>query len=620
MAKRNRRRQSANDKVHPILSGVVRMAQRSRVHAAAAGQDGILAGSHLASLRASVHKKGHARVAICCTDVGAVTAEIKKLHGIYETTIAGRSMKDPSMVLADLPVEAIDVLSKHSKVRYVSPSVDSKPLLDKSVPILWHSRARHAPLPTLDGRGVVVGIVDSGIDWTHGDFRDARGNTRIRHLWIQDLKPPRKYTEREINAALRRKLRGKGDIARDNLRADGVPHGTHVAAIAAGNGRAGHGRFRGVAPRADLIIVRTDFQSNSVVQGVKWIFEKAKELGRPAVVNLSFGIHLGPHDGTSAYDMMLESLSGPGRIIVAASGNEGNTRIHAGRDLRPGERWVADFSFADHGAQTAIQIDTWISSKTRIMARCRTPFGDLIAPQRTLERGGWKATLEQSIGQNGDQHLFLAVGFSQPPAVEELEGWSLIFKASRSDTARVHCWIPAKTMGQFTCESDRGYLVSEPATSRGTIAAAAFATKSSWESIEGLQEQAAINIGKISYFSSPGPTRDNRKKPEISCPGQFVVSALSSEVRAIPSRFRAFVEPSQKYCLLQGTSQAAPHATGAVALLLQRNPTLDPEGVRSRLIRACYKDRFTGPVWNPRWGFGKLSLSRLRIAARHRRF
>ncbi len=532
---------------------------------------------------------------------------------MHEATVISRKRNLPSVVLARLLPQALTTLAKHPSVCSVYPSYQSKPFLDRSVSVLWHQSLKRTLKPRPGGSGVVIGIVDNGIDWAHPDFIDIHGRTRIRSLLIQDPDPPREYSEDDINAALERKRKAKkGGIPKEDLSIVPVPHGSHVAAIAAGNGRAKGGRYRGVAPKADLLVVRSDFESNSVIRGVQWIFQKAKELQRPAVVNLSLGTQLGPHDGTSPYDRALEHLSGPGRIIVAAAGNDGDTGIHAGKSLAPGSRWTAEFGLNNRRVETAIQIDIWIRSRAKLHVHCRTPFGGLIRPQSVRRTKKWRASLREHTGENGDQHLFFAIRFLRPPIDKDLGGWSLIFRSNRNAKARADCWIPDSSMGFFTSGNEARCLVSEPATSRGTIAVAAFATRSRWKSLEGLQQQPAIRIGNISDFSSPGPTRDNRKKPEIACPGQLVISALSSEIRSIPNKFRAYVEPGEKYCAMQGTSQAAPHATGAIALLLQKLPELPPHEVRNRLKQSCYSDRFIPPgKWHRRWGFGKLSLSKL---------
>ncbi len=184
----------------------------------------------------------------------------------------------------------------------------------------------------ITGENVLVGVVDSGIAWQHPDFKTAGGQTRIAALWDQtdSLGPPPAgqgygtgWSAPEIDLGLCRE--------QDSTY---FGHGTHVAGIAAGNGRGtgnGYPQFRyvGVAPRARLGIVSTTFYGTDIVDGVAWLFQRADELGLPCVVNLSLGGKHGPHDGTDDFDVAMNALSGPGHIVVAVAGNENRRATHS---------------------------------------------------------------------------------------------------------------------------------------------------------------------------------------------------------------------------------------------------------------------------------------------------
>jgi subtilisin family serine protease len=175
---------------------------------------------------------------------------------------------------------------------------------------------------------VVVGVIDTGIDLDHGDFLFANGLTRITHLWDQtDNVGPHpsgytigtEWTQANINASTTREIDDDG-------------HGTHVTGIAAGNGRAAASPselydFTGVAPEPDSIFVKTSFVESDIIDAVAWIQNRAGT--EPSAINLSLGSQYGAHDGTSNLDAALAALSGPGKIIVAAAGNEGGSQIHA---------------------------------------------------------------------------------------------------------------------------------------------------------------------------------------------------------------------------------------------------------------------------------------------------
>jgi subtilisin family serine protease len=177
------------------------------------------------------------------------------------------------------------------------------------------------------GAGVVVGVIDSGVDWTHGDFIDnVTGNTRIAFYWDQsdtdDDKTPagftygHEYTAAEIDA---------GNVKESAEDTDG--HGTHVCGTAAGDG-SDSGKM-GVAPEATIVFVKFDFDGDrnsdaAIIDGVDYIFQKAAALGMPAVINMSLGTDFGPHDGSTLEERGIDALTGPGKIVVVAAGNPGS--------------------------------------------------------------------------------------------------------------------------------------------------------------------------------------------------------------------------------------------------------------------------------------------------------
>ncbi len=193
----------------------------------------------------------------------------------------------------------------------------------------------------LDGSGVIVGIVDTGIDYTHPAFRNPDGTTRILAILDFSLedpdrnKPPRLFLKPEIDRALK-----SGEPL---PHADRVGHGTHIAGIAAGNAcylveGESDKCYRGIAPRADLIVVKavrgkgSQFDSGDLLQAISFIHNLAKKLKKSYVINLSLGSQYGGHDGSELLDRALSEFSGPGKpgqIIVASAGNEGSLPIHA---------------------------------------------------------------------------------------------------------------------------------------------------------------------------------------------------------------------------------------------------------------------------------------------------
>src|SRR5262249_18338556 len=192
--------------------------------------------------------------------------------------------------------------------------------------------------------GIIVGEVDTGIDWSSDDFKKPDGTTRILNIWDQTVAgtPPAgfaigtEWTSAQINANL-------------CTHHDTDGHGTHVMGTAAADGAAtGNAQpafqFTGMAPKADIIVVATTFQTADIIDGVNYIFQKAAALGKNAVVNLSLGSQFGAHDGTEDFDTAMNAMTGPGKIICVAAGNDGNAGIHCKQLVPPGPAQTVTFS------------------------------------------------------------------------------------------------------------------------------------------------------------------------------------------------------------------------------------------------------------------------------------
>ncbi len=178
------------------------------------------------------------------------------------------------------------------------------------------------------GDGVIIGVIDFGFDYTHPQFRDNQQTTlRISRVWnMPDNSgtPPSGFNYGT-------EIVGTQNILNAGSSSSDGSHGTHVAGIAGGSGVATSGAYVGVAPNSELVFCHLGGGASGVVDAVNYIFAYASSVGKPVVINMSLGTHIGPHDGTSLQDQMFNSLSGPGRILVGAAGNEGSTNVHASK-------------------------------------------------------------------------------------------------------------------------------------------------------------------------------------------------------------------------------------------------------------------------------------------------
>jgi len=463
------------------------------------------------------------------------------------------------------------------------------------------AQARHS----LDGTGVVVGIVDTGADWSHPDFVDGSGHTRLEGFaWARQ--PPGSQVsqiDEHDAAALDAALGGAGGVPPG----DPQGHGTHCASIAVGNGNASGGQFRGVATGARLFAVRSEpLLDTHTIWGIRRTFELAG--GRPAVVTLSLGGHLGPHDGTSALENVIARESGPGRIVVVAAGNEGSDAIHFRGDLAAGEDLVIPVRIGDPDLQ---YVDVWIPRGDQVSVEIETPDGVRHPADGSLVTtvfGLFEAHFQEDP-VNRDQNLTLFVAQGRTNFT-----WNIRIHADVAVHGEVHAWagtIDPSTSAQLFVGGDDTRSIGMPATEERALAVGSLVSRNRFDTTGGPLV-SSLAVGQLSPFSSRGPTRYGALKPDVAAPGQYVTAALAagSELATHPAYLPRH-HPSGRYITIQGTSMATPFVAGVVALLLQREPTLTPEDVQQRLRLTARRDAQTGRVWDAGFGFGKLDVEAL---------
>ena len=263
----------------------------------------------------------------------------------------------------EIPLSSLEALSQLENIIYVEASKKVEPKLNISVPETRATLLRGGTPPVwtgITGKNVIVGIVDSGIDFTRPDFKDATGKTRILYLWDQTT--GQECTNMTID-----------DGTCNQIDTDG--HGTHVAGIAAGNGSASnYKKYVGMAPEADLIVYKTNFYTDDILNGISYIQQKAASLSKPSVTNLSLGQHVDPHDGTSHFSMGIDNASGPGKIIVGAAGNEAGKGIHTSGYVSQGSQTPRAFQIPS--GKSNVKIDIWYSGSDSMQVAVTTPLLD----------------------------------------------------------------------------------------------------------------------------------------------------------------------------------------------------------------------------------------------------
>jgi subtilisin family serine protease len=537
-------------------------------------------------------------------DPQALEAEGLKIRGIAGDVVTGSIAISNVPALADIAeVERLEA----ARVMHVE--------LDLAV---VESRANlvHIGPPGRRGAGVIVGTVDSGCDFTHPSFRRADGTSRILLIWDQALNPQGteespagfgygvEYNNAQINAALASPDPFALVRHRDSL---APQHGTHVTGIAAGDGSApGQGRpagtFVGVAPEADIIIVADNANGNeglgtsaNTLDAVNYIFQQAAARTQAAVVNMSLGDNLGPHDGTSLLERGLDNLlGGPGRAFVKSAGNAGAARIHAQGNVVAAATVDVQFN-SPPGNSTPDQFDLWYEGGDTFRISLVDPGGNVRGPVNVGAVGNFNFPSGNTVridhrnndAFNGDRRVFITL--RPGTAAQVLQGnWRIRILSVASPTGgRFDAWIQRGAPGQVPTflapHEDPSRTISTPGTAAEVITAANYITR-------------GAGVGSLASTSSRGPTRDGRAAPTVAAPGQTIISAFGH----FPN------PPGEPYQGMSGTSMAAPHVAGTIALIFQKNRNRTQSQVKACLESSARTDAFTGPVPNTAWGAGKL--------------
>jgi len=461
------------------------------------------------------------------------------------------------------------------------------------------------------GEGAIVGILDTGIDFDHDDFLDEFGGNRIMAIWDQAVEGD--VLPAGFGYGM---LWDAGDIEEGLCtEEDFYGHGTHCTGIAAGYDI----EFMGMAPAAEILVCKAGnyyFYSHNIANGFAWLTDFADERGQPISVNMSLGGGYGPHDGSLLYERVMARHTGPGKILSIAAGNSRGNKRHYQFEITPtvGDTLHVQVDpFSNPGTlDDYIFISGWFDGDDSIIVNVRSPHGHHygpIYPGDDVVFGSdgdgfvWLDNSSFGPSPNGDRcftFILVDADSSEPPAAGE---WSIIY----SGEGIVHGWLYAASMSVSFSDDDvtNTHILGPPGTMPEAITVASYATKSRWVNAWGdTSSRGGVDIGELSSFSSPGPNRNGLQKPDIAAPGQLVAAARSTS-----ADFSGWwCTHDGEHTVMQGTSMATPHVTGAIALLLQSDPTLTPDMVRELLSSTAVVDSFVGTAPNRDWGAGKMAI------------
>lgn len=487
----------------------------------------------------------------------------------------------------------------------------------------------------LTGRDVIVAVIDSGIDYAHPDFRNADGTTRIIELWDQTIPSGSVSvpgTVADEGGTGRRNEGGNGSEERvltapegfyigtvfdsevinhaldqptDQARYAICPsrdisgHGTHVTGIAAGNGRASNGRYRGVAFESELLVVKLGLplengfpRTTELMQAVDYCLGKSTEYGKPIVVNLSFGNNYGSHSGNSLIETYLDDMANYGRTSIAAgSGNEGAAAVHTSGRVTEGQTERVELAVSEF--ETALNLQIWKSYVDEIAVSIVHPGGLVVGPIQRIQ-GPQRFTVGNTqlllyYGEPSPYSPFQEIYFDFIPVRDYIDSgvWEVRLVPQRIVQGRYDMWLPSGGV----LNSGTGFLypteettLTIPSTAARVITVGAY---------DALFDQPAS-------FSGRGYTREtNQVKPDLAAPGVEITSCA----------------PGGGYVARTGTSMATPFVSGGAALLMQwgivngNDPYLYGEKMKAYLIRGARELPVFEEYPNPVLGWGVLCVA-----------
>ena len=550
--------------------------------------------------------------------------------------------------VASIPVDCLGALSLDRRVLRIEARPMGHVLLDsvsRSVNAVPVYEAMQLP-QAYTGRGVVVGLMDIGFDFTHPTFRFADGSSRIRHFWDMlstdtigsSFYVGRDYTTPEEILSLAH--------SRDGL---DQTHGTHTAGIAVGNGY--DSPYRGLAPESDICLVanatgnnvelidsallsRFNFTTDAL--GFKYLFDYANQTNQPCVVSFSEGEMQDFWGYDQLWYEMINALLGPGRIMVVAAGNEGRVKSWFSKPAGPETKGMfirksgnimmltlkstADFrlrivSYADDAAAETFTVaasDVLSSPDSLLVLKSQLsplPFDSVAVEAYPNCYDSHETCYDISFYSAEGQ-----IGTSTPLSVEVLDNLD-----------EVTCW---RVNGDWTTNSlnpllDAGettHNILSPASAPRVICVGATTWRDGiWNHQGDWKEYWKAPVGERAPFSSVGPTMDGLTKPDVMAPGNNIISAYSSyylenhptanDIKWDVSHFD-YEGRTYAWNANTGTSMSCPVVAGVIALWLQAKPDLTPEDVMGVISRTSRRPETGLEYPNNLYGYGEIDAYR----------
>ncbi len=555
--------------------------------------------------------------------------------------LPGSKMKKIHTAL--IPIEQIKNISKIENIKYIEIGEPAELNMDNARTVSNVNQVHQGnSLPqSYYGEGIVVGIIDVGFDYTHPNFYDNTGfnNYRIKRVWEQANggTPPAGFNYGRELTTQSAMLNAETDFYDQS-------HGSHVAGIAGGAGGGSTNEYTGAAPKSDLVFVAADNSiSSSFIDGVNYIKSYAASVGKPCVINLSWGSHVGPHDGTSIFDQSCDDIVDEGVILVGASGNEGNKNLYLGKTFTTSDTNLYTFIYfpnSYNGTDGFTYLDIWGEPNKNFWVTAIIYNTATNTPESQLPyfyAANYDSSYSETIYDNdwwSPDPCFIDIQTGIDPLNNKPRALLVIDHTAQDDN---YNYVLIQIKGSATVTkmwanwaefTDNGYTEASSGSSSSTmgelggtgknmISVGAFTSKNNWTAFNSsYQNNGAIN-GEIANFSSKGPTADNRTKPDVAAPGNVIVSSVNSF-----DNYRYYYWDNKVvsgvtngtnnwwFGTMQGTSMAAPMVTGIIALWLQAYPFLTPDQAKTIIKTTSITDANTGTIpatGHNTWGWGKIN-------------
>lgn len=557
------------------------------------------------------------------------TSRIIALGGVIGARFTG-------LVTAQVPVAKLQAIAALDEVEQVSIAemMESNVDTTRSVTSVNYvaEGLQHGLPANYDGKGVVFGIIDSGIDFNHAAFQDSLGNTRIKCVYMPADNSGTKVT---IDGTV---LPGSEfDSTRiASLTTDlaSSAHGSHTAFIGAGS----HcGQYSGMAPGADIVMCALGGKKNDVniANSLKYITQYAKRVGKPCVISISLGTKQGPHDGTSKLCKIYEEMGKSDAVICLSNGNLGSLKryIHhkfSGMYTSTLPSIGSYVSGTTQGYTANFAIDTWSRSRSAVGVKfilidpddnsvfyetsiMRSYTYHYIGPGMESKRG-YNAFLSQyfsgKIGvwvtTEGNGHIETYSEVSLKPLRSDVKAYKMAVQFYGADGVEFDSWVTSENayswhpqVGdyKFVNGSD-SCSMNDNVTGKNTISVGNYVGRNRYMSLSGKEMYNSIYPeGSIYVQSSYGIAPNGESYPFVAAPGYFVVSAYNGyNYLAKPSTNTAYSKENPTtgrtdyWGSMSGTSMSTPTVAGIVALWLQANPQLKVDDVKEIIRKSAYVD------------------------------